>query len=381
MKFSEFSQALEKREIPSILVFHGGEEYLKDRAFLMLRGALIPEGMEDLNLSLIDGKKASVDEIAAACQAYPFMAERRIVLVRDFAALDSPRNKEGTKGGASAGEEPEQRAMGGGGAAPGAQEAARLIDAISPSTCLVFLSRGRVDKRTVWYKSLTKAGAEVAFDLLSESEAAGWLVEMASELGKELSESNAAYIMKTGDSQLLWAKGEIEKLAAYVGDRPRIRREDIDAVCTQTTEYRVFRMIDQMAAGRTRQTMAAYRGMIAAGDNPYMLMAMVTRQLAARMWAMTLALPMDVNERNALLAEAARKLGVRDFVIKNAIEKKAVSFEALREAVTLCDRTDEAIKTGARREDSAIELLMMRIAHLLGGGRESRCASPSTYRR
>ncbi|NLG36428.1 MAG: DNA polymerase III subunit delta, partial [Clostridiales bacterium] len=321
MKFGEFSKAVEKREIPSILVFHGDEEYLKDRAFLVLCGALIPEGLEDLNLSFIDGKKTSADEIAAACQSFPFMAERRIVLVRDFAALESPRKKEDSGGSGSAGEEkkPGQNSESGGGAASGAQEAARLIEAVSPSVCLVFLSRGRVDKRTQWYKSLTKAGAEVTFDPLSEREAAPWVVEMARGLGKELSETNAAYIMKTGDGRLLWAKGEIEKLAAYVGDSPRIRREDIDAVCTQATEYRVFRMIDQMASGRTRQTMAAYRGMVTAGDSPYMLMAMVTRQLAARMWAMTLPLSTDESERNALLAEAARKLGVRDFVIKNAI--------------------------------------------------------------
>ena len=42
---------------------------------------------------------------------------------------------------------------------------------------------------------------------------------------------------------------ELAKLSAYAGDRDAVTMEDIDAICTKSTEYRVFDLSDAMVKG------------------------------------------------------------------------------------------------------------------------------------
>ena len=63
-----------------IVTFEGVEENIKASALNALRKALWPEGLEELNETLLDNPMT--DAIIAAAETLPFMADKRLVTVR-----------------------------------------------------------------------------------------------------------------------------------------------------------------------------------------------------------------------------------------------------------------------------------------------------------
>ena len=72
MDRKDFDRLLSQNKIPSLLLFEGDEEYLKQSALSALRKCLLPEGLEDLNENVLDAPET--DQLIAASETMPFMA-------------------------------------------------------------------------------------------------------------------------------------------------------------------------------------------------------------------------------------------------------------------------------------------------------------------
>ena len=68
-----------------MLLFEGEEEQLKQEALALLRRTLLPAGMEALNETVLENPET--DRLIADAETQPFMADRRLVTVRDYPAL------------------------------------------------------------------------------------------------------------------------------------------------------------------------------------------------------------------------------------------------------------------------------------------------------
>ena len=102
--------------------------------------ALLPEGMEQLNETVLENPPT--DALVAAAETLPFLAEKRLVVVRELAALT----------GRSESDE-------------------RLLDYIGkiPDTCVViFYVQGKVDARKKLAAALKKQGTVVSFAPLED---------------------------------------------------------------------------------------------------------------------------------------------------------------------------------------------------------------------
>ena len=136
MTWKEFYAQIKTGDLQSVYLFSGPEEYLKREALGALAKSLLPPGLEQLNETALEG--ASALEIIDAAETLPFMCERRMVVVRDWAPL---------LGGKSRSEE---------------DEAARMLEWLKnpPASCvLVFLMRGEPDGRKKLTTALKKYGA------------------------------------------------------------------------------------------------------------------------------------------------------------------------------------------------------------------------------
>ena len=85
MDRKDFDRLLSQGKIPSVLLFEGEEEHMKQSALDALQKKLLPEGLEELNRTLLDAPET--DQIIAAAETLPFMADRRLVVVRNHPAL------------------------------------------------------------------------------------------------------------------------------------------------------------------------------------------------------------------------------------------------------------------------------------------------------
>ncbi|MFN3374574.1 MAG: DNA polymerase III subunit delta, partial [Chloroflexus sp.] len=139
----------------TIYLFYGPNELARSEAVAELRASL-PAGVADLNVSTLDGRKLTIEQLVAACEAHPFLADRRLVIVYD-ALKHSKAGK--------------------------AREELRDYCERVPVTCdLVFVEQDEVDRRHLLFTYLSKRGAVREFPLLSGQELLRWIERRAKSL-------------------------------------------------------------------------------------------------------------------------------------------------------------------------------------------------------
>src|SRR5215203_107750 len=66
-----------------IYLLYGPEEFARSEALAGLKAA-IPPDLADLNMATLDGRRLKLDALIGACEAFPFLTERRLVIGRDL---------------------------------------------------------------------------------------------------------------------------------------------------------------------------------------------------------------------------------------------------------------------------------------------------------
>ena len=193
MNHTQFFQAIKQGAYPLVCLMEGPEEYIKQSALQRLEKALLPEGLEALNESLLENPEA--DAIIAAVETIPFMAERRLVVVKESGMLSGKMKDE----------------------AENSQRLCDYLKALPPSACLVFYVRGKADGRKKLYTALKKMNAIVTFDTLNDAELNRWIIQTMKGAGKAISPDTASQLAFTVGHDTALLKSEIEKLAALCG--------------------------------------------------------------------------------------------------------------------------------------------------------------------
>ena len=160
MNHTDFNALLQKNAVPSVLLFEGEEEYLKQKALTDLRAALLPAGMEELNETALTAPAA--DEIIAAAETLPFMADRRLVIVR------------------------EEKSLSGRGEAD--EKLLDYLPRVPPTAVLLFFCREKPDGRKKLYSAVKKLNGIVTFAPLKDRELTSFVTAAFREQGKECDE-------------------------------------------------------------------------------------------------------------------------------------------------------------------------------------------------
>ena len=116
----------------------------------------------------------------------------------------------------------------------------------------LLVSAGKVDKRKAFYKTLEKLGSVEVFsgwsaDYRDWASQASDCAEVAlRERQKEISADALAELVANVGPNVRQLNNEVEKLSIYVGDRPRIRIDDVRAIVTRAKQARAFALGDAL---------------------------------------------------------------------------------------------------------------------------------------
>ena len=75
------------------IVFHGDDPVAIERHIADLLAHMGDPGMAELNTSRLDGRQASQEDLRTAALAMPFLAPRRLVILRNPLARAEGKNK------------------------------------------------------------------------------------------------------------------------------------------------------------------------------------------------------------------------------------------------------------------------------------------------
>jgi DNA polymerase-3 subunit delta len=103
--------------------------------------------------------------------------------------------------------------------------------------------------------------------------------EHARSLGKELGSSEAALLVGLVGVDLGRLAREVEKVALYVGDEPKIAADAIHAACSLVAEAVVWDLTTGIAARKPDLALAAAHRLLEDGDSAHRLLGLVVWQL------------------------------------------------------------------------------------------------------
>ena len=343
MNHTEFFKAVKAGQINLLYLMEGIEEYIKQSALEQLRKALLPSGLEALNETVLENPSLQV--LRAAAETLPFMAERRLVLVKECALLRPSRKSEENE---EAPEEDDQT-----------KAFCDYLANVPSTTCIVFHEKGKADARRKLYGAIKKHGAIVLFDTLDNEELNRWIIKTMRSLGKEISPAAASNLAFTVGKDAALLRGEMEKLAAHTGERTQVTAEDIQAVATRSLEASVFDMVDALVEGKTPRAFSLFENMLRTGGSRFGILAMILRQYRILFHYKSL------KENGASPADIKSRLGIPPFAVDRAARQaSAYTLDQLEAAMGFCVDTEYSVKSGRMAEDGSVERVMLLLSRL-----------------
>lgn len=334
MTWNEFFQSIKSTAPANVYLFSGSEEWIKREAVEALRAKLLPPGLEQLNDTTLEG--VSAQQIIDAADTMPMMCERRIVVVRDWAPLLAGKSKN---------EEAEVERL------------QKWLDN-PPDTCVVvFYMRSEADGRKKAATLLKKKGVEVVFAPLMDAELTKWCAQRLKPQGKKIAASTVSTLAFMAGHELTRLAGELDKLAAYVGDRAEITDDDVRQIVSASLEYNVFEMLNKLLARDLAGAQRMTNSLIQSGQNAVGLLAMLTRQLRQ------LAHMRYLIDAGEPVQRAQEVLGLKPYGARQvAAQCRGRSAKAFQELYELCVQYDFEIKSGRLRDSAALDAIFLKIA-------------------
>ncbi|MCL2404937.1 MAG: DNA polymerase III subunit delta [Defluviitaleaceae bacterium] len=316
----EFNDSIKRGEFKRVYLLYGEERYLVNHYAEALAAAI---GEPDN----FDSSTPAAGIIMAA-ENLPFLADMRLIRVRDSRLFASGRKAE-------------------------SEAMTAYLPTIPDTTVLVF-TESEVDRRGRLYKKVAELGGAVDCETPSPQALTTWLARIFNEKGKSIDPAAANILIRNAAHNMTTLTQETQKLAAYVGKRPTVTTQDVEDICSPTLQTRVFDMIAAIANGRTAIALDMYHNMLLMKEQPLMILAMIIRQL--RIILMVTA----ASDKRMPKAQMAKTLGLRSFVVDEALsQSRRFTINKLFKALSNCQDIDSKVKTGLINAEIGVELLIM----------------------
>jgi DNA polymerase III subunit delta len=218
------AEAIKTRRFDAVYAFHGENDFRKEDALRQLLASALEPSTRDFNVDVLRGGEADADSVEVALGALPMLAERRVVVLRDPAAL-------------------RKNAL---------ARLEKYLENPSESTVLVLLypSGSEVPARIAKHATL------VELEPLSGERLIKWVIRQAKTAhGAEITREAAVLLQEAVGTDLLELEGELDKLASYT-DGERIETSAVSAVVGVRPGETIASLLDAVAARDVRRALA-----------------------------------------------------------------------------------------------------------------------------
>ena len=329
--YIELKTAFQNGNFEPIYLLHGDERwFINQLQELLLAHALEPHE-HDFNLDVLYGLETDARAALNACQAYPMMAQRRVVVIRDF---DKMKENSVFKG---------------------------LAEQPNPA-CVVFLvCSGKPNMSRHPYRAIKSTGRIVEFKALYPNQLPRWIEMLAKERGFVLDPRAIQMLAEYVGSSLDSVGAELDKLATYVGGRDSITAEDIVQASGQTRDFNVFELQRAIGERQIDRALHITERLLQQTSNPGGESNKIVSILTAffiKLWQLTAMREGRIPEN-----EMAKAIGVSRFFLKDYLScLRRYDVKAIDRALFALLAADFDLKGGSHRSERlTLDLLFRNI--------------------
>jgi DNA polymerase III subunit delta len=293
------------------------------------------------NTTVLDGKQVTVEQLRAAGETVPFLAEKRLVIVEGLLGRFESAGKNIKNKPSRPSNKSEQ-----------IKTIAETIKNLPPFTELVLLDRG-VKSGNPLLSELGALTNAKPFPLMKGTRLNQWIERRVAATGGSISPQAVAVLIRFVGSDLWTMSSEVDKLIQFAGGR-RIEEADVKAVVSYTQEANVFAMVDAIMEFRAAAAQELLQQQFQQGAAPAQLLAMLARQVRIIFQVK------EMRDRRKPRGEIQSRLGLTsDFILNKAWEQAdKYSLARLREMFHRLLEADLSIKTGKLDGEIALDALV-----------------------
>jgi len=301
-------ESFRKKQFSPLYLFHGDEDFLIDQTIDLLMKVGVDESTRSFNLDIVYGSDIDAKSIVSLVSQFPMMAERRIVIVKEF---DRISNKDLLM---------------------------TIVEQPVSSTVAVFVA-AKPDFRLKIYKAIQQHATVVEYKQFYESNIPTWIIARVKMLGKTITVEAAQLIQAHVGRSLREIQNEIDKLFIYVGDKQTIDVNDVNDAVGMSKQFNIFELQKKIGQKSLSAALEIAEHMLDSGESAIGIIVMLTRYFQ-KIWLLQELQPQISNDYQLASAVGVNafflndyRTAARDFDAK-AIEK---IFHALLE-------TDQQLK-------------------------------------
>jgi DNA polymerase-3 subunit delta len=299
-------------DLKPVYLIYGTEDLLLAQALARLTGRVSDVADLDFNFESFDGESANADDVIAACNTFPFLSEKRLVVVKSVEKM----NKDGQDVLAKYAENP------------------------SLTTVLVLVA-AKLAKNTRLFKAVAKTGGAAEYAAPKKPEYPREVQRLAADRGKKMSLEAAELLVSAVGYDLRKLSVELDKAVSFVGDKEELGRDDIEQVVSSTAPTSVFEFVDALSNRDGRTSLRLLADLLGDGESVYGIHAMSLRAVRDLIAARAL-----IDRGNGSLSEIARAVGRPDWQVKNLPRQaRAFSAEELVDIIRSAAETEAQMKT------------------------------------
>ena len=329
LTYQQLDTAFRHRNFKPLYFLYGEETFLMDELQQVLIEHALAAHERDFNLDLVYGAEAEAGAVLGLCSAFPMMAERRVVVVRNFEQLK------------------ENRLF------------TAYAEKPNPAAVVLLLCKGKPNLSAHPYRALRQHAAWGAFKPLYAREMPGWVQRRAENLGYEIEPQAVQMLADYVGTTLRMAVSEIEKLITYAGERQRLTADDVVRASGQTREFNVFELQRALGEGRHDDAQRIGQRLLGQASNTrgeaLMIVSVLTGYFT-KLWKLRACQAQRLPDR-----EMAQRVGISPFFIKEYLfSLRRFSPRALEHAFAALLAADYELKGGARRDERLVMTLLLR---------------------
>ncbi len=336
---SQLLAQIKSKDFAPVYLLYGEEQYLKEMYCKKMIDAAVGDSFSEFNLHQFDGNRLDMEQVAAAVESMPFMAERRCVVVSPFLYQSlSVKDRE-------------------------------IFDSLMSqpveSTVLILVINDPefLPKKNPKAKKLIAqvdaAGVVVPLEKRSKSDMTKFLQKKAQLSGCSISRELCQYLMERCDDDMMTLSNEMEKITAYA-QSGEICREHIDAVTVKAVDARIYDLAKAILADRFDRAIEIIEDLLYLRYQPTVILSALSGAYLDLYIAKT---ALEAGKGQAETVAKDFDYRGRDFVVRNSLRDcRKYHLNALRESIAYLAKMDWQMKSS--RADNGI-LLEQSVAKLL----------------
>jgi len=327
ISYDDLTAAFAHKKFAPFYLLYGQEQFFIDRLQQLLLETALQSHERDFNLDIVYGAEADAKAVLGICMSYPLMAERRVVIIRDFNKLSDNKLFQA------------------------------YAEKPNPAAIVLFICSGKINTNAHPYRALKKNGVAVEFKALYPRQVPGWIGRLAKDKGLQIEPRAIQMLSDFVGSDLRKAAAELEKLSAFAGERTSITADDVVQASGHTRDVNVFELQRAVGEFRHNDTIIIAERLLQQSSNTKGESTMIVAVLTSffiKLWQLSEFQKLRISEK-----EMSRGIGVSPFFLKEYLSSlRRFDENSIKNAFSSLLTADYELKGGSDRSDRLILNLM-----------------------